>query len=252
VEGIAKQRKDLKDIRYLLYEPKATTVRNWLLFGVEILLLVVIGFYAVETYRLRKETEKTVKLINEEINLSLEPRLSLGGHRDKTKYIDYINSREEYTEDDILKYTEAAEAVYRVGGYYYYFKNVSPNTAFQTVLIGYETKERRFSVSYHSINYILPGSMAMTFLATTEDESELREYLIKVYERDVLAALRTNCVLSTSEYPWCFVLLYLDYTNNLYALRREGGQVEGQDKGLSLPKYYNLGREQISVRNCGH
>ena len=238
-----KQKKDLRDTQYSFHEPKATKVRNWLLLGVEVLLLLVVGFYAIQTYELRKGTEETVKLINKEINLSLEPRLSLGGHQDEAKYIEYINNIEGYSESDITKYTEAARLIPERGGYFYFFKNISPNTAFQVVLIGYEIEERKFSISHHVISYILPGSKAMTFLEKAEGETELRENLINIYERDVLLDLRNNCVFEIPEGSWCFVVLYLDYNNNLYAVRRPGVEAEGEGTKLYLTKYYNLGKK---------
>ncbi len=168
--------------------------------------------------------------------------MSLGGHQDEAKYIEYINNVEGYSENDIMKYTEAARLVPAVGGYFYFFKNISPNTAFQVVLIGYEINEQEYSIGHHVTSYILPGSKAMTFLEKAESENEVSEHLKQVYERDVLSDLNSMRVFEIPEATWCFVLLYLDYTNNLYALRRSGIEVEGEGNKLNLSKYYNLGK----------
>ncbi len=130
-----------------------------------------------------------------------------------------------------------------MGGYFYFFKNISPNTAFQVVLIGYETDEKKYNIGHHVTSYILPGSKAMTFLEKVESENDVQEYLKKIYERDVLSDLNNNHVFEIPEGSWCFVLLYLDYTNNLYALRRSGIDVEGEGTKLYLTKYYSLGKK---------
>lgn len=230
---------------YLITYTKATNARAWLLFSVEILLLAAIMVYTgvtCKSYRATKDSirklDLQIELLNRDIKLSRTPRLSLG-LTEKTKYIEFYEKNEDISESQIDAYFKKADSL--GAEEFYYYKNVSPNTAFSVKLILYKRLEKEYSVSCYTISYILPYSKNMDFLIGPLDEERLRGELEETYERDVVSELHENEVFDAYKGNLCYVLLYTDYTNNLFALRRSA--VYDSVKGFSfyLPKYYDLG-----------
>lgn len=224
---------------------KATNVRAWLLFGVELLLLVAILVYTgvtCKSYIATKDSirklDQQIELLNRDIKLSRIPRLSLGV-TDKTKYEEYYKSNEDIPESQIEACIKTAELL--GAGDYYYFKNVSPNTAFQIMLICYKLEEEVFRISFYTQSYIMPSSKAVDFLPGPKGEEAVRSILEKAYGRDVISELQEREVFDTFGWSLCYVLLYMDYANNLYALRRPAEKYKDNGFVFGLATYYDLG-----------
>jgi hypothetical protein len=216
---------------------------DWILVIIEFCLLVAVIVYTVGTFRMLNTAkgqinrlDQQIELLNRDIKLSKVPRLSLG-LTEKSEYYEFYENQEDFSEKQIESYKSAAEDVKE----FYYFRNVSDNTAFQIRLILFKPNEIIFGVSKYTHNYILPHSKSMDFLTAPISEEAVRVELEKVYGRDITKELSENGILNGFEGSLCYILIYTDFANNLYILRRSADYIEDEGFRVYYPKYYDLG-----------